>query len=101
MGIKEWRRIMGPTKVFKTRFDQPDTIRGRFGLTDTRNCTHGSDSDETARREIGFFFPKFDVDEFYRDDEGKFREGQLQLDEEKFVHFIPPVKIDNTDSSSN
>ncbi len=34
------------------RYEQPDTIRGRFGLTDTRNSTHGSDSDETAEREI-------------------------------------------------
>lgn len=33
---------MGPTKVFKTIFEAPDTIRGQFGLSDTRNATHGS-----------------------------------------------------------
>lgn len=33
---------MGPTKVYKTKYEAPDTIRGTFGLTDTRNCTHGS-----------------------------------------------------------
>ena len=33
---------MGPTKVFKTQFEAPDSIRGQFGLSDTRNATHGS-----------------------------------------------------------
>lgn len=33
---------MGPTKVFRARHTSPDTIRGQFGLTDTRNTTHGS-----------------------------------------------------------
>lgn len=33
---------MGPTKVFKTIYSHPNSIRGRFGLTDTRNATHGS-----------------------------------------------------------
>lgn len=40
--IKEWRRIMGPTKVYKTQFEAPETIRGTFGFSDTRNATHGS-----------------------------------------------------------
>lgn len=33
---------MGPTKVFRARHVAPDSIRGSFGLTDTRNTTHGS-----------------------------------------------------------
>lgn len=33
---------MGPTKVFKAQYSDPDTIRGQFGLSDTRNATHGS-----------------------------------------------------------
>lgn len=33
---------MGPTKVYKTKYEAPHTIRGMFGLTDTRNSTHGS-----------------------------------------------------------
>lgn len=33
---------MGPTRVFRARHVAPDTIRGSFGLTDTRNTTHGS-----------------------------------------------------------
>ena len=33
---------MGPTRVFRACHMAPDSIRGRFGLTDTRNTTHGS-----------------------------------------------------------
>merc|ERR1719436_2238191 len=57
--ISRWRELMGPTKVFRTRFSHPESVRGRFGLTDTRNVSHGSDSEETARAEISFFFPEF------------------------------------------
>lgn len=37
-----WRSLMGPTKVFQARNSVPDSIRGAYGLTDTRNTTHGS-----------------------------------------------------------
>lgn len=40
--ILKWRELMGPTKVYKAQITHPDTIRGKFGLTDTRNATHGS-----------------------------------------------------------
>jgi len=30
------------------RYSSPESIRGRFGLTDTRNSSHGSDSTENA-----------------------------------------------------
>lgn len=40
--IQLWRNMMGPTKVFKTVHSHPDTIRGLYGLSDTRNATHGS-----------------------------------------------------------
>ncbi|KAH8031104.1 hypothetical protein HPB51_012824 [Rhipicephalus microplus] len=72
-GIKEWRALLGPTQVFRAIHDAPNSIRARFGLTDTRNAGHGSahrsmrfaDSEESARREIGFFFPEFDQDMWY------------------------------------
>ena len=57
--IAAWRRLMGPTKVLRAIYEQPTSLRGRFGLTDTRNATHGSDSVENARKEITFFFPDF------------------------------------------
>lgn len=33
---------MGPTKVFQAKLSHPNSIRGKYGLTDTRNVTHGS-----------------------------------------------------------
>ena len=84
---------MGSTKVFKTRYEQPDTIRGLFGITDTRNSSHGSDSEETARQEIQFFFPEFDFDNFYRSGQDQaFLNGQISqtlfLDQKLFQHFV-------------
>lgn len=40
--IRHWRELMGPTKVFRARHTSPNSIRAQFGLTDTRNTTHGS-----------------------------------------------------------
>ncbi|KAI1284884.1 Nucleoside diphosphate kinase 6 [Halotydeus destructor] len=57
--IAHWRKLLGPTKVYRTIFDEPQSLRGMYGLTDTRNSGHGSDSPETAFREIKFFFPDF------------------------------------------
>jgi nucleoside-diphosphate kinase len=36
----------------------PGTIRGDFGLEVQFNLVHGSDSAESAKREIGLWFPK-------------------------------------------
>jgi nucleoside-diphosphate kinase len=46
--------MMGTTNP---REAAPGTIRGDFGLVVTENLVHGSDSDESAEREIGIFFP--------------------------------------------
>ena len=51
--IKRWRDLMGPTNAK----DAPkDTLRGQFGTDIERNATHGSDAEDTAAFEIGFFF---------------------------------------------
>ncbi|OQR75013.1 nucleoside diphosphate kinase 6-like, partial [Tropilaelaps mercedesae] len=55
--ITDWRSLLGPTKVFRAVFEAPDSLRGQFGLTDTRNAGHGSDSPESVQREVRFFFP--------------------------------------------
>lgn len=62
--ISCWRELMGPTKVFRAIYSHPDSLRGIFGLTDTRNACHGSDSPESVRREIGIIFPEFRLDEW-------------------------------------
>jgi len=87
--IADWRALMGPTKVFRSRFEAPDSIRGTFGLTDTRNSSHGSDSEDNARNEIKFFFPEFDPAAFVNSGDGSaFREGRVRLDRSRFVHEV-------------
>ncbi|XP_029984922.1 nucleoside diphosphate kinase 6 [Sphaeramia orbicularis] len=86
--IRHWRELMGPTKVFRARYTSPSSIRGQFGLTDTRNTTHGSDSVESAQREIAFFFPDFCVEEWMQKEEPLFRGGQIQYDHQKQIHTL-------------
>lgn len=47
------RKMLGATKPFDSN---PGTIRGDFGIDVGRNIIHGSDSVETAKREIGLWF---------------------------------------------
>lgn len=63
--IAGWRELMGPTKVFRAIYTNPESLRGICGLSDTRNACHGSDSPDSVRREIGILFPEFDVDGWY------------------------------------
>lgn len=60
--VTKWRELMGPTRTYQAQVLAPYSIRGMYGLTDTRNSTHGSDSEESARREIMFFFEDFEPD---------------------------------------
>ncbi|MCH2628238.1 MAG: nucleoside-diphosphate kinase [Acidimicrobiales bacterium] len=48
------RNLMGSTNPATAA---PGTIRGDYGLVVTENLVHGSDSDESAEREISIFFP--------------------------------------------
>lgn len=47
------RLLMGPTDPKEAA---PGTIRGDYGLVVTNNIVHGSDSIESAERELGIFF---------------------------------------------
>ncbi|NMP22285.1 nucleoside-diphosphate kinase [Sulfobacillus harzensis] len=47
------RTLMGTTDPAKA---QPGTIRGDFGIEITENIVHGSDSPESAEREIAIYF---------------------------------------------
>jgi nucleoside-diphosphate kinase len=49
------RTMMGATNP---RSAAPGTIRGDLGILFTENLVHGSDSAESAAREIGIFFPE-------------------------------------------
>ncbi len=47
------REMMGATNPIDAA---PGTIRGDYGIQLTENLIHGSDSDESAKREISLFF---------------------------------------------
>lgn len=47
------RTLIGKTKFTEA---QPGTIRGDYAYSFTENLVHGSDSAESAKREVGIFF---------------------------------------------
>lgn len=52
-----WRRLLGPTDPEKA---PPGCIRGDFGCQMPDNAAHGSDSHESAKREICIIFPEYE-----------------------------------------
>lgn len=65
------RKMMGKTNSAEA---EPGTIRGDFALTIGRNVIHGSDSPESAAREIGLFFTPEELQAYRRIDEAWLRE---------------------------
>jgi nucleoside-diphosphate kinase len=55
------RKVMGATNPADA---ETGTIRKEFALSMTENSAHGSDSEETAKEEIAFFFSKLDIVSF-------------------------------------
>jgi len=53
--VIEWRNLMGATNPADAT---EGTMRKLFGTNIGENATHGSDSIETAKKEIGQFFPE-------------------------------------------
>jgi nucleoside-diphosphate kinase len=53
--VKAARQLIGATNPVEAA---PGSIRGDFALEVTFNMVHGSDSDESAEREIGIWFPE-------------------------------------------
>ena len=53
--IAAFRALAGKTNPIDSA---PGTIRGDFGLEVEQNIVHGSDSPESAEREIKIFFPE-------------------------------------------
>ena len=50
--IKKWREVLGPTNSEVAREKAPQSLRARFGTDGQKNCAHGSDSNESAEREL-------------------------------------------------
>lgn len=61
------RKMMGATFGSNA---EPGTIRGDFGVSNSFNLIHGSDSPEAAQREMGLFFGPGEVQEIDRAVEG-------------------------------
>lgn len=57
------RKMMGATFGSKA---ESGTIRGDFGVSNSFNLIHGSDSPEAAAKELGLFFAPGEVAEFAR-----------------------------------
>ncbi|HHW17564.1 MAG TPA: nucleoside-diphosphate kinase [Firmicutes bacterium] len=66
------RQVMGSTDPAKA---QPGTIRGDLALDISNNLVHGSDSEESARREISLFFREDEIFSWSRPQE-RFISGQ-------------------------
>jgi nucleoside-diphosphate kinase len=58
--IAHLREIMGATDPAQAR---PGTIRRDFASSIEANCIHGSDGPESARLEMGYFFPGIELPE--------------------------------------
>jgi nucleoside-diphosphate kinase len=56
--VKRHRELMGATDP---RAAAPGTLRKEFGTDIERNAVHGSDSSETARFEIQYFFGEWEL----------------------------------------
>ena len=59
--IEKNREIMGATNPEQA---EAGTIRKEFALSMTENSAHGSDSPETAKEEISFFFSGLEIIQF-------------------------------------
>jgi len=56
--VAHLRQVMGATDPKKA---EKGTVRADFGESIEQNAIHGSDSDENAKIEIGFFFSESEL----------------------------------------
>jgi nucleoside-diphosphate kinase len=63
--IKTAREMMGKTNPAEAA---PGTVRGDFGVTVGKNVIHGSDSPESAEREINLFFDQKELVSYSKQD---------------------------------
>jgi nucleoside-diphosphate kinase len=56
--IADWRKLMGATNPANA---EPGTIRKKFAANIEQNAVHGSDAEDTARFELGYFFAGYEL----------------------------------------
>ena len=54
--VHRWRAVMGSTNFKVARKESPQSVRALYATSMIRNATHGSDSTQSAKRELAFFF---------------------------------------------
>lgn len=64
--IEGIRNMMGRTDPAKSA---PGTMRGDYAVNLSRNVVHGSDSPESAKREISIFFDDHEITDYAKVDE--------------------------------
>jgi nucleoside-diphosphate kinase len=63
--IEDWNNLIGPPNVSEAHRLFPACLRAKYGdpRQDTFNGLHGSKDEETAEKEIRFFFPESKLDQ--------------------------------------
>ena len=56
--IKKWRDVMGATNPANA---EEGTIRKKYAASIEENAIHGSDAEDTAQFEIGYFFAGYEL----------------------------------------
>ncbi len=54
--VDKWRGLIGPTNTLKAKQEAPSSLRALFGTDGTKNACHGSDSNQSSKRENDFWF---------------------------------------------
>lgn len=54
--VSEFRKKMGPSQPSIAKIENPQTLRAIYGKNHSKNAVHGSNSKESATRELQFFF---------------------------------------------
>ncbi|KUO50751.1 MAG: nucleoside-diphosphate kinase [Desulfitibacter sp. BRH_c19] len=70
--VSAMRKIIGSTNPLEA---DCGTIRGDYGLSVGKNIIHGSDSLESAKREIGIYFTNQEICEYHKNIEDWIYEG--------------------------
>lgn len=53
--ILKWRNLIGPTDTEKAKTEAPNSLRAQYGTGGVQNGFHGSDSPQSANREMMFY----------------------------------------------
>lgn len=54
--VDSWRHLCGPTSSKRAIEESPESMRAMYGTDGLRNAVHGSDTKDSAHREIEFIF---------------------------------------------